>query len=247
LPSRPSGARDLFHDLIQWLVGLPPGAVYAVIGALAAAENVFPPVPADTAVALGAFLSAGGRISATVVFLITWVANVATATSVYFAGRILGRPFFRGRLGRRLMPPRRLAWLEDLYRHYGTWGIFFSRFVPGVRGVVPPFAGVAHLSFWRAVPPMALASGIWYGVLTFAAATMVKRLDDLVAFVRHVNLVALLVGLAGAGLFAVLLWRRRHRRPSSSIPLHPPPSPTTPEDGRGWKTMEGDEQRPRAP
>jgi membrane protein DedA with SNARE-associated domain len=197
--------------------------VYTVIGALAAAENVFPPVPADTAVALGAFLSAGGRISATAVFLITWVANVATATSVYLAGRVVGRPFFRGRLGRRLMHPRRLAWLEDLYRHYGSWGIFFSRFVPGVRGVVPPFAGVAHLSFWRAVPPMALASGIWYGVLTFAAANLVKRLDDLVAFVSHVNLIALLIGLAGVAVAAVVVWRRRRARLRSSALAQPRP------------------------
>jgi membrane protein DedA with SNARE-associated domain len=193
-------------------VTLPPAAVYTVIGALAAAENVFPPVPADTAVALGAFLSSGGRISATAVFLVTWVANVATATSVYLAGRTVGRSFFRGRLGRRLMHPRRLARLEDLYRRYGSWGIFFSRFIPGVRGVVPPFAGVAHLTFWRAVPPMAIASGIWYGALTFFAATLVTRLDDLVVFVGHFNVVALLVGLVVAAAIAFLVWRRRHPR-----------------------------------
>ncbi len=195
---------------------LPPGAVYTVIGVLAAAENVFPPVPADTAVALGAFLSAGGRISATAVFLITWVANVATATSVYVAGRTVGRSFFKGRLGRRLMHPRRLARLEDLYRHYGSWGIFVSRFIPGVRGVVPPFAGIAHLPFWRSVPPMALASGIWYGALTFAAATLVTRLDDVATFVKGFNRAALVIALIVAGVLAYVVWRRRRARLRSS-------------------------------
>lgn len=185
--------------------------MYTVIGALAAAENVFPPVPADTAVALGAFLSAGGRISAAAVFLITWVANVATAASVYLAGRTVGRSFFRGRLGRRLMHPRRLARLEELYRQYGGWGIFISRFIPGVRGVVPPFAGVARLPFWRSVPPMALASGIWYGTLTFAAATLVTRLDDLALFVRRFNRVALALGLVAAVAGVIVILRRRPR------------------------------------
>ncbi len=189
---------------------MPPAAVYTVIGVLAAAENVFPPVPADTAVAIGAFLSSAGAVSALNVFLITWVANVVTATSVYFAGRTVGRSFFRGRLGRRLMHPRRLARLEALYGHYGSWGIFFSRFIPGVRGVVPPFAGVAHLGFWRAVPPMALASGIWYGALTFFAATLVTKLDDVAAFVSHLNRMALAVGLVMVAAAAVVLWRRRH-------------------------------------
>lgn len=186
--------------------------MYTVIGALAAAENVFPPVPADTAVAIGAFLSSAGTVSALSVFLITWVANVATATSVYFAGRTVGRSFFRGRLGRRLMHPRRLARLEALYRRYGGWGIFVSRFIPGVRGVIPPFAGVARLTFWRAVPPMALASGIWYGALTFLAATLVTRLDDVVAFVSRFNRVALAVGLLAAAVVVATLWLRRRPR-----------------------------------
>lgn len=178
---------------------------------MAAAENVFPPIPADTAVAIGAFLSTAGTVSALNVFLVTWVANVATAASVYYAGRVVGRPFFRGRIGRRLMHPRRLARLEGLYRDHGSWGIFLSRFIPGVRGVVPPFAGVVRLGFWRAVPPMALASGIWYGTLTFLAATLITRVDDVVTLVGRFNRIALIAGvtlLAGAG---VLWWRRRQR------------------------------------
>jgi membrane protein DedA with SNARE-associated domain len=202
--------RDL-HGLIQWFVALPPGAIYTVIGAMAAAENVFPPVPADTAVAIGAFLSTAGRVSALNVFLITWVANVATATSVYYAGRVVGRPFFRGRIGRRLMHPRRLARLESLYRTHGSWGIFLSRFIPGVRGVVPPFAGVVRLGFWRAVPPMAVASGIWYGALTFLAATLITRVDDVLHLVRHLNQIALVAALALIVAGGVLWWRRRWR------------------------------------
>jgi membrane protein DedA with SNARE-associated domain len=190
---------------------LPPEDIYAVIGALAAAENVFPPVPADTAVALGAFLSTSGAVSALNIFLVTWVANVATATSVYVAGRTVGRSFFRGRIGRRLMHPRRLQRLESMYARYGTWGIFFSRFIPGVRGVVPPFAGVARLSFWRAVPPMALASGLWYATLVYMAATFTRRLDDVLAFVGDFNRVVLVVGAVLIAVASVLWWRRRLR------------------------------------
>ncbi len=43
----------MIEHLIAWLSGLPSIAVYSVIGLLAAIENVFPPVPADTAVVLG--------------------------------------------------------------------------------------------------------------------------------------------------------------------------------------------------
>ncbi len=202
---------ELIEDIINALLGLPPTAVYTVIGVLAGVENVFPPVPADTAVAIGAFLSAGGRISAQAVFAVTWIANVVGAIMVYAAGRTIGRPFFQGRLGRRLLNPGAMVRLELLYRNYGTWGIFVSRFIPGLRAVVPPFAGVANLGTLRVVLPLAVASGLWYGVLTFVAATAVREIDEIIEFARRLSL----AGIVSAGALVavvVFVWRRRRRR-----------------------------------
>ncbi len=202
---------ELIEDIISALLGLPPTAVYTIIGVLAGVENVFPPVPADTAVALGAFLSTGGRISAQAVFAVTWIANVAGAIMVYAAGRTIGRPFFHGRLGRRLLNPGAMARLELLYRNYGTWGIFVSRFIPGLRAVVPPFAGVANLGTLRVVLPLVVASGLWYGTLTFVAATALREIDEIIEFARRLNL----AGVVSVGVLvavAVFAWRRRRRR-----------------------------------
>lgn len=187
--------------------------MYAVVGGLAAAENVFPPLPADTAVALGAFLSHFGAISALSVFAVTWTANVASAAAVYLAGRTLGRPFFQGRLGRRLLKPAALATIERLYHRHGVWGIFVSRFIPGVRAVVPPFAGVARLGVARVLPSVALASALWYGILTYIAASVAHRLDDLVDLVRRVNVVAVIAAAVTALVAAgIAVQRRRLRR-----------------------------------
>ena len=202
---------ELIEDIINALLGLPPTAVYTIIGVLAGVENVFPPVPADTAVAIGAFLSAGGRISAQAVFAVTWIANVVGAIMVYAAGRTIGRPFFQGRLGRRLLNPGAMVRLELLYRNYGTWGIFVSRFIPGLRAVVPAFAGVANLGTVRVVLPLAVASGLWYGVLTFVAATAVREIDEIIEFARRLSL----AGIVSAGALVavvVFVWRRRRRR-----------------------------------
>ena len=202
---------ELIEYIINALLGLPPTAVYTIIGVLAGVENVFPLVPADTAVAIGAFLSTGGHISAQAVFAVTWVANVAGAIAVYAAGRTIGRPFFQGRLGRRLLNPGAMVRLELLYRNYGMWGIFVSRFVPGLRAVVPPFAGVANLGALRVVLPLVVASGLWYGVLTFVAATAVREIDGILEFARRLSV----AGVVSAGaLVAVVVfaWRRRRRR-----------------------------------
>lgn len=214
---RPWEALDLFQDLLNALDALPAATVYAVVGVLAAVENVFPPVPADTAVALGAFLSQGGLISAPAVFLITWVANVGSATAVYAAGRTVGRSFFAGRIGRQLLHPARLRRLERLYDRHGTWGLFLSRFVPGVRAVVPPFAGIVRLGWRRYLGAVALASAIWYGTLTYVAATLLERLEDVGRLLRQLNLIALsAVVLAGAIFWVWVLVLRRGRARNDS-------------------------------
>jgi membrane protein DedA with SNARE-associated domain len=205
----------VLEALLDTLLRLPGPAVYLVLAGLAAAENVFPPVPADTAVALGAALSVGGNVSAWGVFLVTWSANVASATLVYAAARTVGRAFFRGPLGRRLVRREALARIERLYDRHGMWAIFVSRFIPGVRAVVPAFAGVANLDAARALLPVLAASALWYGTLTFVAATLIQNVDAIgtvVARFHRVVLVAALV-VAVAAVTAIVLWRRRRGPP----------------------------------
>jgi membrane protein DedA with SNARE-associated domain/uncharacterized tellurite resistance protein B-like protein len=146
---------------LVWLAGLPPAAVYVVLALLAAVENVLPPVPSDAAVALGAFLTNRGLTTPVGVFLVTWSANLAGAAGVYYASKRYGRRLFATRTGRRLLAPRSLAIIEREYLRFGVAGIFVSRFLPGLRAVVPPFAGLVGLSPARTFIPMALASAIW--------------------------------------------------------------------------------------
>ena len=62
--------------ILDWLESLPVGALYASLALVAAIENIFPPVPADTVVAFGSFLAARGHGTALGAFLATWVGNV---------------------------------------------------------------------------------------------------------------------------------------------------------------------------
>ena len=58
-------------DLVHSLESLPPGPLYALIAVFAALENIFPPVPADAVVALGAFLEGRGTLDPWAVFGLT--------------------------------------------------------------------------------------------------------------------------------------------------------------------------------
>lgn len=174
-------------------------------------ENFFPPVPADTAVALGAFLAGRGRLDAWAVFGLCWSANVGSGAAVFFLARRFGRPLFRGSLGRRLLSERTIRHIEQQYDRHGTYGIFLSRLLPVWRGVVMPFAGVAGLSAWRALTPLALASGLYYGALTLFVATLGTNLDRVLAAVTRVNRVLGVVALATFVALGLWIWRRLRR------------------------------------
>jgi len=175
---------------------------------------VIPPVPSDAAVALGAFLSNRGLTTPLVVFLVTWSANLLGAAGVYFASRKFGRRMFASPTGRRLLAPRSLAVIEREYLRFGTAGIFVSRFLPGIRAVVPPFAGLVGLDAWRTLVPMGIASAIWYGGITLLGAFIGAEWSRIIALIAGVNRT---LGLAAAAVItAVIAWRllvaRRRRR-----------------------------------
>lgn len=198
-------------ELLRFLESLPPGPLYALIAALAALENFIPPAPADTAVALGAFLAGRGRLDAWTVFWLTWVANVAAGAAVYLLAHRFGRPFFRGKLGRRLLSEQTIGHIEQQYQRHGTYGIFVSRLLPVWRGVVMPFAGIAGVPALRALVPLALASGLWYGSLTYLVATLGTNLDAVLALVGRVNYILTFVALGGVVALGIWIWRRLKR------------------------------------
>lgn len=200
----------MLERLLDALASLPLVPTYLVLMALSALENVFPPVPADTAVALGAFLARRGEISVVPLALLCWLANLASAFFTYVVGRRHGRGFFRDGWGRRILSPEMLAALEEAYARWGTAGIFVSRFLPGLRAAVPPFAGVAGLPALQTMLPAAVASAIWYAFLAAAGYQLAANWDAVKSLVGDANRVLGIVALAVAAAFVV--WLRKHAR-----------------------------------
>jgi membrane protein DedA with SNARE-associated domain/uncharacterized tellurite resistance protein B-like protein len=171
-------------------------------------------VPSDAAVALGAFLSNRGVTTPFGVFAVTWLANLAGAAAVYFVARRYGRKLFATSIGRRLLAPRSLAIIEREYLRFGIAGIFVSRFLPGIRAVVPPFAGLVNLSPLRTLVPTGVASAIWYGGITLLGTLIGAEWGRINRIMLGVNrtLGIITVVLVAAALGWYLIKRRRRQR-----------------------------------
>jgi membrane protein DedA with SNARE-associated domain len=195
---------------LQLLGELPPELIYVVLGAGAAIENVFPPIPADTFVLIGAFLAERGSANVWVVFVVTWLANVASALAVYALAWRYGNGFFATSTGRRLLKPRQMDRIARFYRRWGTPAILVSRFLPAFRSIVPVFAGIVRLQPLRVGVPLAAASGVWYGALVLAGRFAERNLGAIIGLFDNTS--AVLLALAGTllAVVGVWWWRTRH-------------------------------------
>lgn len=202
----------MLEGFLTWLGTLPPGAIYATIAFLAALENFVPPFPADTAIALGAFLSHRGLTDPVTVYLVTLVANIAGATAVYYIAARHSSWLFNSGFARRFLPDDGLAFVRTEYQRFGLLGLFIGRLLPGFRAIVPAFAGLIHIGPLKAGIAMAVASAIWYGGVIYLATVLGARFDDIVALIGRINSTLGIVALVVATIVGVLLWRAARRR-----------------------------------
>jgi undecaprenyl-diphosphatase len=115
-------------------------------------------------------------------------------------------------LGRFLLNPAQLRRLGGFYDRWGLPAIFFARFLPGLRAMVPVFAGVTGQSFPSVAFPVFVASGIWYGCLVWLGATAGKNLSTVGEWVGGANRVLLVLALIvmAAALVWWIMTRRAH-------------------------------------
>jgi membrane protein DedA with SNARE-associated domain len=196
--------------ILEWLESLPVAALYGCLALIAAIENIFPPVPADTVVAFGSFLAARGHGTALGAFLATWIGNVSGAMVMYAVGRHFGADWIEARMARR-GGSEVTARLRKMYGTSGLAAIFTSRFLPGVRALVPPFAGAMKVPPVRAAVTMAIASAIWYGTVTVVAYNLGENWEKATATLGGYQRIAAIV--AGAiAVLAIVVWLVRRRR-----------------------------------
>ncbi|QJR35072.1 DedA family protein [Gemmatimonas groenlandica] len=200
-------------DILAWLSSLPEPLLYGALVLAAFAENIFPPLPADTVIALGAFVAARGNGSAVGVWTATMIGNIGGAMMMYGLGHHFGLPWLMQRFPS-LFPAGATQRVTERFKSQGVLAVIVSRFLPGVRAVVPPLAGAMGIGAVRALLAMSLASGAWYGLVCVLAFRAGANADALLARIaaqqRTVGLVAAAIVVLA---IAVIWWRRRSSRP----------------------------------
>jgi membrane protein DedA with SNARE-associated domain len=101
--------------------------------------------------------------------------------------------------------------IELFYRRWGTPAIFLSRFLPGIRSIVPVFAGLTYRGWLEVALPITVASAIWYGGLVQLGLFAGRNLDQLGRMLGGLNrTLVIAAGLVAALIGGWWLLTRRH-------------------------------------
>ena len=187
--------------LFQTLGSLPHWLIYVFLCLSSFLENVFPPFPGDTIIVFGAYLAGIGILKPLPVLLWTALGNLASNILIYYVGRRRGRDFIRRHP--HLFPERMLSRAAVFYRRWGIGALFFSRFLVGLRSIVPLFAGISRFKPWRFLAPVMISILVQHSLLVWLGDSLGRNWAYIKTVLRDVNLI---LGLAALAVF-VLIWR----------------------------------------
>ena len=106
---------------------------------------------------------------------------------IYGVARKRGPAFFEEGWGRRLLRPHQFDRISQFYDRYGLWAIFFSRFLPVLRVVIPTFSGFTGLGIVRTMAPVAVASFLWNATLLAVGITAARNVGRVFDYLRTLN------------------------------------------------------------
>lgn len=168
-------------------------------------------LPGKTSLVAAAILAADGVFAIWHVLAVAAAAGLVGGYAGYVVGRVAGRrlverPFLKRRV------ERPLATFDRFFERHGAKAVFFARFLPGLKVVAAPAAGIARMpwpkfALWHALA--ALGFALLFGLTAYYAGRGAIELVEALG----VYAVAPLAALAALGWLAYVMLRRR-RRPS---------------------------------
>jgi membrane protein DedA with SNARE-associated domain len=167
-----------------WMDGLPSVLIYLTIAFLVFSEAalffgfVF---PGETAIIVGGLLASTGKISLTLLLVISIVAAIVGDSVGYEIGKKFGPRLLEMKAVSRHRSKVEKA--QDLIRRRGAFAVFIGRFTALLRALMPALAGSARLPYGKFLVFNALGGIAWvltFGIGGFYAAKAMEHVAHLV-------------------------------------------------------------------
>jgi membrane protein DedA with SNARE-associated domain len=194
------------------LHSIPPLTVYLIVGAVVGVESLGVPLPGEIVLVTAALLSSGHELAVNPMGVgAAGVIGAVVGDSIgYTIGRRLGLPLFDW-LGRRFpkhFGPGHVALAERIFLRWGSFAVFFGRFIALLRIFAGPLAGALKMRYPRFLSANVSGAICWAGgttALIYYAGLAAER------WLERFSWIALVVAVVG-GISATVLLRKRTSR-----------------------------------
>jgi len=200
------------HRLLDILAASHGWWLYVVLGGLAFGEAALflgVVLPGETALLVGGYLAANGKLSLPVMLVVAIGCAIAGDSVGYEVGRRLGPRLRTSRLGRKI-GDRRWDRAEAFLHRHGGKAVFFGRSIALLRALVPTLAGAARMPYTTFLPWNAAGGTVWGGGCVLLGYAFARSLPTVERYLRVSGGVVLAVVVVVA-LVVHLLRRRRER------------------------------------
>lgn len=162
---------NFIEQVLHTLTNMHDAWLYAFLFFSAVIENLFPPVPGDTITVFGAFLVGTGRLSFSLVFILTTVGSATGFLLLFMFGAFLEREFFLEK-DYRFFSAKSILSAEEWFRKYGYYVVAANRFLPGIRSVISLASGISGLSPLKVFLYCNLSAGVWNFIWIYTGYTL---------------------------------------------------------------------------
>jgi membrane-associated protein len=184
IPNSPEGVLDFVTELL-----VAHGYLVIIFGA--ALDNFGLPASGDIVLFAGGLFANGGQLALPLVMLSGFVGGFISDNSVYWIGRIGGRPMIYRILKMRflhfLINEKSLERAERYFETHGGKTVFVGRFGPGLRSMTPLFAGVSRMKYHRFLPYNLSAAVVWAVAYSLVGYVFGQYWEELLAVARSLG------------------------------------------------------------
>ena len=180
------------NELIEVLKSVDKIYVYFCLFICNYFENIFPPLPGDTFVVVGAYFVCIGFLEFNFTYLVTILGSIFGFMTMYYAGIV----FKKRLIDRRNKESRFYKKMEKVKRWFGKYGyklILFNRFFSGARTIIALIAGISRMNGKKVFFLALLSILIWNGILIYSGYFVGENWEILVAYLKGYNFAILAI------------------------------------------------------
>ncbi|NOQ22576.1 MAG: hypothetical protein GQ565_08010 [Candidatus Aegiribacteria sp.] len=202
----------MIEGILEYLADNPPGAwAGPLLGVIAFAETLFPPIPGDILFIVISGWSVSGGLSLVMAAIYGVTGCFLASCILFYVGHKPGRQFIEGWLSRKV-ERERIDRAKSLIADRGPVILAVSRFIPGVRSLLVFMAGSSGMRFALAAIPIAFSAIAWYLILSIAGSIFGSNIQAAEGFMKHFEIWIWIILAAVSLIFLIARIRKREER-----------------------------------